>query len=180
MKEVYDLKLDIPQNDFERYVTHAQFYEYRDLNIVGFLMKNEFMNYLKLMDGIQKKIRVRILNSKEYKVFIVFDFISHDVFFQTEVYECKEPITLTTCIGTDFHTEISRKTFAPEIIQTDFEKPTKLIIAMYYNDVLKLVEQETERFTNANGMITKLVAEYTEAVKKSQENIEKDVDNGKE
>lgn len=176
MKQSYVIKLDVEQNDFERYVTHSMFYTPQQLNIVAVLMKNEFKGYLKLMEGIQHKIRVRLLNSDIYKSYIVFDFTTNDVYYQTEVnnvFDFEEPISIMTCMGDDYHTEISRHAYDNTYILNEFEKPTKLLVAMYYNDVLALVEKETERFTNTNKLIANLVKEYQEVV---EPKLQKEVD----
>ena len=164
---MYKIKLDIKQNDFQRYVTHARFYDMKALNISVAIMKNEMKKFLEFMKGCNEKVYVRVLNSEEYNVYVVLDFKAMDVYFVTEC-NVEEKFISNICIGEDLHNTISQQEFDQAYFSDCVEKPTKVLIVMYYDDIVTFVAEEIKRFTHAAELSDNLIKGYKERMEEQK------------
>jgi len=178
MSNVYTIKLDVKQNDFYRYVIHSNYYDSDDLNISALVIKNELMKQLDFMSGVDTKIKLRVLHSDTYNVYIVFDFVNKDVFYETE-YSSKENTNWVALVN--FSQENKNHISVIEVDETWFashvEKPTKLIVSMYYNEIVKFIQESCMELQRAKTFVDDIVANVKKNIEKeTKENIQNDVD----
>lgn len=169
----YTIKMhDVAQNDFRRYITHAAFYKPEDLHLISLVIKNEFSKQLEFMDGVEAIVQVQVLESDTYNVFIVFDFVKKDVHFKV-TYDSKEHDSWVTLLN--FSSKNQNHINLTEIDNNWFlncvEKPTKLLIAMYYNQIAKFINKSCKELQNAQQFVSDVIKNLEEQNKQDEKEV---------
>src|SRR5574344_1310941 len=95
----YSIKLDIKQNDYNRYITHSAFYDIEKLNTCLTFIKAELKNRMAFLGELKGDIYLEVLKSDEYQVNIVFDLNTKDVYFSTNHFDKYNSWTAITMFG---------------------------------------------------------------------------------
>ena len=176
---MYRLKMDIAQNDFQRYMTHSKFYDFSQLNVVIAMMKESFKEFLNILNGLDEKILVRVLTNKDYDVYVTFDFVGNDVYFTTEYHgNNDEHFTANICEGAEIQNSVSLKHINQSYFNECVEKPTKVLIAMYYKDIVKFIRNEVERLVDTSEFVVNTFNDYmkNQTEETTQETVQTDGD----
>ena len=178
---MYRLKMDIAQNDFQRYMTHSKFYDFAQLNVVIAIMKESFKQYLDVLNGIDEKILVRVLTNEDYDVYVTFDFVGKDVYFTTEYHGANdEHFTSNICEGAEIQNSVSLKQINQAYFSECVEKPTKVLIAMYYKDIVTFLKEEIDRLTGTSALVENVFNDYMKQQNSEQEQKTTQADEGVE
>lgn len=173
---MYTLKMDITQNDFQRYILHSRFYTTQDLNIATAMMKGEFKKYLEFLKGIKESIYIRVLDSQDYVVSLVFDFTQEDVYLSTQYKGANDENFIShLLVGDEYQNTISLTSVNESYFSEIIEKPSKLIMVMYYDDIVSFVNEEIQRYQHGAEVVEKLVASVVERQKEEEKAEETEV-----
>jgi len=176
-KESYTIKLDVKQNDFHRYVVHGHYYDYQELNATNIIIKNEFKKQLAFMDGIDTDVKVRILHSDLYNVYVVFDFSSKDVYLKTEYTSQENESWVALLNYSENNTNhINKNSMEQEWFIDNVEKPTKLIVAMYYNDIATFIQESCMQLQKSKQFVDDIISSLKQQQEQNIEKAEKTVD----
>jgi hypothetical protein len=165
----YELKLNIEQNDFNRYIAQGEYYTIEELNSTNAIVKAQLKSAMDYLNGFKGQIYVRVLDSNDYNVSIVFDFELNDVYFLTKSKQGLEKWSAMLMFGEQNSNHINLTHIDETKFKYEIEIPTKLIILMYYPDVFALINKCQKQLTATKQTSNKLIEEIKNAQKELEQ-----------
>ena len=166
---MYKIYIDNKQNDYRRYISHAQYYTSQDLSIASIRIKNELKKNLAFMPNEKgvDDVFVNILNSEQYKAYVVFSFAQSDVYFRLDYTPENGDMWSALINRGEQNINNTNQSFPNE---NEFEqlcaKPLKLLVIMYYDELIHFIGNESARLKNSHDLITDLVKQVQDELNK--------------
>lgn len=177
----YELKLNIEQNDFMRYVCQGRYYTLDELHQTNTFIKAELKKNMACLSGFDDEIRLSVLSSDKYKVSIVFDFKNNDVYFVTEHFNEYKSWTSMFMYGSQNTNHINLVNIDENAFLNNIEKPTKLIFLMYYKEIAVFIDSCKKQLVSTKNdstfilsRIKQIKEEYIKQVQAENEKLAKE------
>ena len=151
MKTDYKLKLPNEQNDFNRFIAHAQAYKAEDIEIAVRAVKNMLIEQMAFLP-LQPCVYLNILSSDEVDAYIVFDAPHNDVCLKI-VSHGFNGYTAYVLEGTENRARISVGEVNPESFAAYASKPLKLLLLFLVNDVMIFLKQQQGKWIEVPKLI---------------------------
>lgn len=166
---MYKIFFNNKQNDYHRYISHAQYYTSQELALASITIKNELKKNLAFMPNEKgvDDVYVNILKSEQYNVYIVFSFSQSDVYFRLDYTPNNGEMWSALINRGENNINNTNQSFPNE---TDFEhlyaKPIKLLVLMYYDEIIHFIEEESIRLQKSRKVVMQINKDIEEATKK--------------
>ena len=162
----YQLKLPNEQNDFNRYIAHAQAYAAEDLDLAVRGAKNMLIDQLKFLP-MQPCVYLNILSSEETEAYVIFDALNNDVSLKV-VSSGFNGYTAYIMEGKENRARISVGSVNPEVFANYISKPLKLLLLFLINDVIIFIQEQQRKWIEVPKLIQSVKAK-AEEIKKAME-----------
>ena len=143
---MYNLYMNLPQSDFRRYIQHAKFYTSRQLAIASIVLKDELKTNLTFLPADSDDVYIQLFNDGCSTASLLFAFQAKDVYFKLEYTPNNNEHWIAIVNKDEQNTSYTNQSYvSEEVFENEVSKPLKLLVAMYYQEILEFMHTEMKR-----------------------------------